>query len=237
VLLLIGIEVTGNAGLAWVSVLAYLLSFPFANRLLIGFIDSAEACLILLVVWALLTDRWWQLPVYGVLGAVAKESFVPIATVMAFTWYLAETRKLDNGKQQWRRSMYVTLMGIAGVGVVTALQSSLAGQLVTPWKLAGSLHHGGYMAGLLESITAREFWYTFGWPLGLGIWRLRKYPRAWVWASAAGFLCALLLGAWNRAGGNTAPPMFDAAGALLCVSSADLLRSKVERLGGQTIRV
>jgi hypothetical protein len=127
----------------------------------------------------------------------------------------------------------------AGIGVIkgqqngfrrTALQSSLAGRLVTPWKFAASLQHEGYLSGLMECFTAREFWYTLGWPLALGIWHLRDFPRPWLWASGAGVVIALILGAWNRAGGNTAPAMFDAAGALLCVSTADLLRSCVSRL-------
>ncbi len=230
VLLLIGIEVMRDAGLAWIGVLTYLLSFSFTNRLLIGFIDSAEACVILLVVWAMLNGRWVLLPILGAAGALAKESFVPIATAMAVAWYVTELRECKQRTLRWRKLMYVALMGIAGVVVVTALQSSLAGRLVTPWKFAASLHHEGYLSGLMECFAAREFWYTLGWPLALGIWRLRDFPRPWLWASGAGVVIALILGAWNRAGGNTAPAMFDAAGALLCVSTADLLCGCVSRL-------
>jgi hypothetical protein len=72
-------------------------------------------------------------------------------------------------------------------------------------------------------LKAREFWYTFIWLLPLGLLRLKRMDRRWIWATSATFLLALLFGAYNDALGNTARAFFNISGPLLSLSAAVLL--------------
>ncbi len=87
-------RIIGNYAVALVSALLYLTNFAVANFNLSGYVDSAVNCMMIAVAWALLTDRWWLLLIWGVLGALAKETFVPLSAVFALAWWL----------MCWRRS-------------------------------------------------------------------------------------------------------------------------------------
>src|SRR5437016_3434678 len=76
-LVIIGYRVLNDYGIALVGALLYLVSFNVPNHHLAGLIDSGEACLMLAVSWAIVTDRWSVLPIFGMLGALAKVAIVP----------------------------------------------------------------------------------------------------------------------------------------------------------------
>jgi hypothetical protein len=77
-----------------------------------------------------------------------------------------------------------------------------------------------YLSGVLDCFLNREFLYVFAWLLPLGLWRLRAFPRAWAYASLAGVLASVAMGAYSNGRGNTVRPMFNVAGPLLTVSIA-----------------
>jgi hypothetical protein len=87
-LVIVGIRISGDRGVAILGGFVYLTDFAVSNLNLAGYVDSAVNCLLMAVVWSLLSDRWWQLPLWGALGALAKETFVPLAAVLAFGWWL-----------------------------------------------------------------------------------------------------------------------------------------------------
>ena len=74
-LVVVGYGLVGDYATALLAAFIYLADFAVANFNLSGMVDSAVNCLLMAVVWALLTDRWWLLPVLGVSGALAKETF------------------------------------------------------------------------------------------------------------------------------------------------------------------
>jgi hypothetical protein len=57
----------------------YLLNFATANIWLAGYVDASEGCFLMVLTWTLFSDRWWLPPLWGVLGALAKETFVPLS--------------------------------------------------------------------------------------------------------------------------------------------------------------
>ena len=78
----------GSHSTALVAATLYLLNFAIANAQLAGLVDAGEGFFLMAVVVSLLFRRCWLLPVWGVFGALAKESFVPFSVTMAGAWWL-----------------------------------------------------------------------------------------------------------------------------------------------------
>ena len=220
ILVFIATRLTADTVIALLAGCLYLLNYAVTNFQLAGLVDSAEAFFLLAMVWALLSDRWaWLLPL-GLLGAAAKETFVPLAATVAIVWLVVEWKSHGRG---WR-ILCVTLMAVIALATVTALQSLTRGQLIWPWSLAGYLGAtNNYFASLWRCVSAHEMWYTFGWLVPLGVWNLKRLPKAWVLSAFAALLVALALGAYRDTFGSVARPMFNAAGPLLTLSVAILL--------------
>ena len=220
-LTVIGRRVVGDYGTATLGGFIYLADFAISNFNLSGMVDSAVNCLIMAVVVALLTERWWLLPVLGVVGALAKETFVPLASVLALSWWLTGFRRGAN-----RISQLGWIGGLLLVGFVTLkLLMSMASDPYSPlsfaasrWAESGSRYL--YLSGLTRCLFAREFLYTFVWLIPLGIWRLGRLPRTWVLGATFAGLVALAMGAYDDALGNATRAVFSAVGPLLSLSVA-----------------
>jgi hypothetical protein len=199
----------------------YLLNFAVANLNLVGLVDSGEGCFVMAIVWSLLSRRWFMLPIWGVLGALAKETFAPLSVIFALGWWLSEVRR---GRLQLSRLAWICALGVASLTTVTLAMSAVAGGLVWPWQFAASMHAGvGFLAGLRGCLCDHTFWYVFIWLLPLGVGCLLRLPKPWVAASALAFCGALGMGAYNNAAGNTARALFNVAGPILSLSTAVFL--------------
>ncbi|MEK6302262.1 MAG: hypothetical protein AABO41_16250 [Acidobacteriota bacterium] len=221
VLVRIGRRVTGDYSIALLAAMLYLLNFAIANFQLAGFVDSGEAFFMMLVVWCLLANRWALLPLCGVLGALAKETFVPFSVVLGVVWWIAARRRQES---RVANLGWVMAMGVAGVVSMTSVQSLVSGQMVWPWRpvvLSGS--PSTLLINLVHCVASHEVLYVFGWLLPLGAVRLGQLPRPWVLASAVTAFVALVLGASVDAHGNVSRAMFDVAGPMLSLSVAMLI--------------
>ncbi len=223
-LVVISDRLTGNYAIALVSGLLYLTNFAVANFNLAGYVDSAVNCMMMAVAWALITERWWLLPIWGVLGALAKETFIPLSAVFALAWWLMCSRQ---SAHRLPRLAWIGAM-VAVAFAVLALVMWLVTPGATPvtfavsrWEQSGATYL--YMGGLVRCLLARENFYVFGWLLPLGVWRLGRLPKTWVVASVSAALAALAMGAYDDAVGNTVRPLFSALGPLLCLSASLLL--------------
>jgi len=207
----------------------YLLNFAVSNLNLVGLIDSGEGCFVMAVVWSLLTERWFLLPLWGVLGALAKETFAPLSTLFAMGWWLAGVQQ-RLGRSS--RLLWVCALGVSSLSTVTMAMSTVAGGWIWPWEFAKSMHVDvGFLAGLRGCVLDHTFWYIFIWLLPLGLGRLLSLPRPWVVASALAFGGALALGAYNNAGDNTARALFNVAGPILSLSTAIFLTGAMPASG------
>jgi len=217
----VGYRSTLNYPTALVGAALYLLNFVVANYNLVGFVDSAEGCFVMAVVWSLLTGRWFLLPVWGVFGALAKETFAPLSAILALGWWLAEARR---GHLQLSRLAWICALGVTSIATVTLAMSIVMGGLVWPWQFAAYMRGDvGFLVGLRGCIFNHGFWYVFVWLLPLGILRLLRLPRPWVLASGLAFCGALAMGAYDNALGNTARALFNVAGPILSLSAAVFL--------------
>ncbi len=61
--------------IALLSGFLYLANFAVANFNLSGYVDSAVNCMMIVLAWTLLTERWWLLPLWGVIGASGEGDF------------------------------------------------------------------------------------------------------------------------------------------------------------------
>ena len=199
----------------------YLLNFAVANSQLSGMIDSAEACFMAAVVCTLLSGKWWLLPVWGLFGAAAKETFVPFASLFTLTWWFVEWRR---NKTQLLTIKWVLALAVTGLVVVTAIHAQVTGQFRWPWQFAQLVNAGtNRFAAFWRIIRDQNFWYVFGWLLPLGIWRLKDFPKPLIVASAVTASLALAFGVFSDALGNTGRGVFDVVGPLLSLSAAAFL--------------
>ncbi len=220
-LVMISRHLTGNAGVALFAAVLYLISFAVPNFQLAGLIDSGESLFMLALASLLLLRRWWLLPLCGIGGALAKETFVPFAAIFAMTWWIVEER---HAARRFVTLGWIAFMILLSVATLIAVRSVLFGHIVWPWQIAAALNAGtGFLSSLVRCLSDRSFWYVFIWLLPLGILGVRSVPRAWRWPAATTCLCALLLGAYNDMGGTVARPIFNIAGAMLSFSVAVLL--------------
>jgi len=220
ILVCIGCQLTKDRAVALLGACLYLLNFVVSNMQLSGLVDSAEACFMIAITWALLNDRWVLLLSLAAFGAAAKETFVPLASTFVLVWWFATRSK----GSRLVKGFWVVAMITTGLAVVMILQSTAAGRLIWPWTLASSIGAGGnYLQSLWRCIAGHEIEYTLIWLLPLGVWRLRKLPKPWVRASFITLMVAFALGAYRDTLGSVARPMFNAVGAILSLSVAMLL--------------
>ncbi len=216
--------ITGNYAIALVSGFLYLANFAVANFNLSGYVDSAVNCMMIAVAWALLTDRWWLLPIWAVLGSLAKETFIPLSAVFALAWWLMCWRQSPHRLSRLAWTGAMVAVGFASLTLVMARVSPGSSPMTfaaARWDQNGAGYF--YLSGLVGCLFARESFYVFGWLLPLGVWRLGRLPRTWVVASVCAALATLAMGAYDNAVGNTVRPLFSVLGPLLSLSASLLL--------------
>jgi hypothetical protein len=217
----IGNKLFDDLGVAVVGATLYLLSFNIPNLQLAGLIDSGEACFMAAVIWSLLRGKWYLLPLWAVLGALAKETFVPFSCLFAFTWWLSERRE---GRTTASELKWIVALTVIGLATVSTVHSLVSGQFKLPWEIAGQARAPvNFFVALWHCLTERSFWYVFGWLLPLGIWRLKTFPKPWLFASVSTSIFAIMLGAYSNAGGTVARATFNIVGPLLSLSVALLI--------------
>jgi hypothetical protein len=203
-----------------VGAMLFLFDFAVPNWNLSGYVDSGEAFFLAMVVWSLLSDRWYLLAIWAIPGSLAKDTFAPFAVLFSLIWWIRDwpIRPL--------RAIWIGALAIlSGLAVLASLRSS-------PGLASGGAQYtismrqygeGGFLAATLRGLTVHEFWLTFAWLLPLGLVRIWRLDRRWIWATAGTFLLALIFGGYNNALGNTSRALFNISGPLLSLAAADLL--------------
>ncbi len=227
----IGNQQVGDLAVALLGATFYLLNFDVPNLRLAGLIDAGEGCFLMFLVWALFEERWWLLPLVGVLGALTKESFVLYSAILVSTWWLVSSRRHAS---RFSRAVWVLVMVAVEFVTVMILQASLTGHVLWPWQFAATLDGGaGYVRRFFVLLLDRQSWYDFIWLLPLGLWQLKRLPRPWVVACAATLLCPLALSAYHNAQpGTWGRAAFSIAGPLLSLSVALLVSRPASSAAG-----
>jgi hypothetical protein len=232
----IGSQQAGDLAVAMLGATIYLLNFEVPNLRLAGLIDAGEGCFLMFVVWSLLEDRWRLLPLWGLLGALSKETFVPYAAVLVTVWWLVSSRHhaARLSRAAWGAGMVA--IAFAAVGI---LQAGLVGHVVWPWQFAATLGTWpGFGRRFARLLGDRQSWYGFVWLLPLGLWQLKRLSRPWCIASATTVLCPLVLSAYHNADpGTWGRAAFSIAGPLLSLSVALVLSGPARSIDREAARV
>jgi hypothetical protein len=216
----VGERVTQSYVIGLTAALLYLLSFNVINVQLAGLVDSVEAWALIALTWALLTKRWVIIPLIGIVGALGKETSIPLTFAFCAAWCLrlAMTKSAS-------RSLYLAtaMLLVLQIATITLVRTALTGEMVVPWHQVTAIRRLSFGQALVGSVFNREMLYAFGWLLPLGLFRLRRLPAEWVIAAGASLLVALGMGVWFGVTGNASRPAFNAVGPMLSVSVAILL--------------
>lgn len=202
-----------------------LANHTVVNVHLAGMVDAAELCAAelcaaVLLAAALRSERWWALVAVGVGGALAKETFVAFAAVMAAVWWWMTWRRSPHAV---RAALWIALMAVASLGAVLLVRLAATGEVASPVEIAQSLNRPapGVLVRVRRLLLDADFWYGLVWLLPLGMWSIGRVPRAWVASAFATAGVALALGAYAMAGGaNVLRPIISMAGAPLSLAAA-----------------
>src|SRR6185312_8373104 len=216
-IVLIGFQLAPETPTGLLAALLYLLNFAVMNLFLPAMIDAGEAFALLAVTLVLLGRRWWLLPIWGIVGTLAKETFVPLAVVLTLTWWFVAHGK---GTDRWRKLYPVLVMTVAMVATAFALRLVLASSIEPAGILEATHASGNALSGRFSVFFSPTVWYVFIWLLPLGATRLNRLPRPWVIASIVTAMVVLALGIFRDIGGNGARPLFSVLGPMLSLSAA-----------------
>lgn len=213
----------GSYTVALGSALIYLLNFAVPNLRLVGLIDAGEAFFLMMLVWSLSKQEGYRmLPVWAVVGATAKESFVPFLMVFTLSWWLCSRKALRSPSTA---AAWIVASWFAALGSLTALQWGITHVFRSPLRFGLDLHqNSAYVAHFVSSIGDRNLWYIFSWLLPLSLSRLKRFPRNWRVATAMTSVTAIALDTYyGGAPGTIGRALFSIAGPLLCASVALLI--------------
>ncbi len=222
------IAITTKPTVGLLSGLIFLLTFPVSNFHLSGMVDSGELFMLLMVAWLLFFNRWRLLPLLGVFGPLAKETFVPLGIASVFAWWVVLKKEKKNTQEQLYWAIAFSFIAVL---VVLILRSYFSGDFVFPWHILWS--EQGKNISFIESffsiVSSKTFWYPFLWLFPLGVWAIKHIPSPWLVSSCFSTVMAFALGVYNNASFNTARPMFNCIGPLLCVSVSIFLTHLIEK--------
>jgi hypothetical protein len=222
-LIILTLKIIDNYAIALLSALFYLLNYNISNGQLSGLVDSAEGCLVLAVILSLVTGHWALLLPLGIIGSLAKETFVPLAGSLAFIYWLTAEAPRDRRIIQLA---WVISMGLGGLITLFTIISLIAGHLVLPWTMVENYrgpHNVFY--NIIFCLLDKNLWFVFIWILPLGLIKLRYFPKPLLYSCFGSAAIALILGGWSDAKGNLARPLFETIGPILTISAAYFLFS------------
>jgi hypothetical protein len=197
----------------------FVTNFEVANEFLVGMVDSAEACAVMLMYLALGSRRLWLLPVCGLIGGLGKETFVVIGSVSALTYWSSDALR---HKADWPLLAALLVMTSFALVCVYGVHAWAAQHTLNPLSLISSFHSPRTLfEKTTRCIFSAQFWYGLFWLLPVALFGLRAISRSFVVASVAGVATVLVLGIYRDVGpGNVARPIFSYAGPLLAIAAA-----------------
>ena len=223
-IVIVGSRQVGSYAVSLVASLLYLVNFCVPNLRLAGLVDAGEGFFLLALLWSLTEPELCALPFIAAMGALTKESFVPISIAFTAAWWIVSRGGV---RLPGRCAIWIVGSWIVSLGAIVGLQSWVLRRFANPLEFAAGLHgNHEYLHHLGSSLTDRTFWYIFIWLLPLGVPRLGRFPKSWLIATGAGAVMVFILdGYYGSQPGTVGRALFSVAGPLLAMSSASFLVS------------
>lgn len=221
-IILLGLHVFGDFPTSLVAALLYLLNFAVPNLRLAGLVDAGEGFFLLAILWSLSQSEYRFLPVIAILGALTKETFVPLSIIFMAAWWSAAYKQRESRPAS---TAWIAWSGVLSIAAILGLHWKLEGSLLNPLTFAESFHQNRqYLSQLATSLWDRNMLYIFVWLLPVAMPRLRKFPKTWLFpTAAAGLMIFVLDSYYGGAPGTVARELFSVAGPILALSAASLL--------------
>lgn len=217
----------GSSAVGLVGALLYMVNFAVPNLRLVGLVDAGEGFFLLAVLWSLSEFKLWALPMIAVLGALTKESFIPLSVAFMAAWWLTPRTDRPDGHYVFGNRLssgaWILSSLALSLAAMVGLQWSITGRLISPMQFGLALHRiGGY--DFAASLRDRNLWYIFLWLLPTALPNMKRLPRAWLIPVAASCAMAFALDAYfGGAPGTIGRALFSTAGPVLSLSSASFL--------------
>lgn len=229
-IIIVGTNQSGNYAASLLASLLYMVNFCVPNMRLVGLVDSGEAFFLLAVLWSLSEQMLWLLPCILMLGAMTKESFVPLSFAFLVAWWIVDRRSL---KSPIRTGIWIAESWLLGLVTLALVQGFINGRFINPVQFGSSLHRNHeYLRHFALLFVDRGLWFIFFWLLPTSMPRLKTFPSSWLVPTGATVTIALLLDNYYGGAGDTlGRVLFTVAGPILSLSSAIfLLEQKVDKL-------
>jgi hypothetical protein len=218
----LGLRVFGDYPTSLIASLLYLLNFAVPNLRLAGLVDAGEGFFLLVILWSVSQRQYWLLPINAVLGALTKESFVPLSIIFMAAWWFAVYKQRESRPA---RTPWIAWSCLASIAAIIGLHWKIEGSLSSALTFVESFHQNHeYLSHLASSLWDRSLLYIFVWLLPAAAPKLRKFPQSWLIPTAAASLMIFVLDAYyGGAPGAVARGLFSVAGPILALSAASFL--------------
>ena len=224
-IVVLGMVRLGDYPVSLLASLLYLVNFAIPNLRLAGLVDAGEGFFLLALLWSLSERKLGCLPIIASLGALTKETFVPLSITFTATWWLCVRRSLNSAPVS---AAWIVGSWLVAMAAIVGLHWKIAGSVMSPIRFAASFHQNReYLHQVASSLWDRNLVYIFAWLLPSALPRLGKFPRSWRMPTAATVGMTLILDAYyGGAPGTVARELFSVAGPILTLSSASFLSNR-----------
>jgi hypothetical protein len=222
-----GIRRMGGPPVGLVGALLYMVNFAVPNLRLVGLVDAGEGLFLLALLLSLSERKLWILPIIGALGAMTKESFIPFSIALTAAWWILDQRSGNGGesrdKNYWTTATWILGSWVCGIVVMSGVQWSLTGRLISPMLFGTGLYRGGGY-NFISSLHDRNLLYIFLWLLPTAVPAFRRVSREWFVPVVAGCAMAVALDIYfGPSPGTLGRALFSIAGPVLSLASAVFL--------------
>lgn len=221
-LVALGLHQLGDFPVSLVASLLYLLNFAVPNLRLAGLVDAGEGFFLLGLLWSVSQQELVLLPILAALGALTKESFVPLSIIFTLAWWMTARKNLDS---PWRNALWIASSSLSSVLAIAIIHWRVAGEIISPIAFAKDFHRNqAYLGHFASSLWDRNLLYIFAWLLPMALPKLRKFPRSWLIPTAAAAAIVFVLDSYYAAApGTVGRELFSVAGPILSLSAATFL--------------
>lgn len=189
---------------------AYLANFNVANAQLAGLVDSSETFFVTVLMFVLWRRAWNLLPIVAGVGALTKETFVPISFLFVVGWVW---------KEKDRPWIQIAGMVLAGMAMITAVAFLLTHRWIMPLQTAVESEAIDWLS-FIRPLGSWAVWLTFIWLVPFAFLGRSMMPKAALSATLLAFLGVYAMAGWADVGGDAARPLFNAAGPCLSIAFA-----------------